>query len=405
MASNICVKKFGGSSVGSIERIEMVANRILQEKKKDPRPCVIVASAMAGETNRLVDLANRTYLGFRGPAYDMLLASGEQVSISLLAMALEKKGIQAKPYLAHQIGIITDSLYSKARIREIKTDLLERDIQKGITPIVAGFQGVDEFDNITTLGRGGSDTSAVALAVALKASSCEIYTDVPGVFSADPRIVPQAKKIDRLCFEEMIEMASLGSKVLHIRSVEIAAKFHLPMQVRSTFELSEGTWIMSEKEMGIMESPAVSAVTHDAHTAIFRLKNLPKGGTILANLFEELSKKEIVVDVISQTETEGVQRLEFSVPVEDILQTRSVVESKLPQAQLEILDQVSKVSIVGVGMRNHPGVAAQFFRVLSNLDIPIHLVTTSEIKVSAIIDRGQLEKAAQSLHASFGLDR
>jgi aspartate kinase len=403
VVSNICVKKFGGTSVGSTERIEAVADRILKEREKDPRPYVIVASAMAGETNRLVDLANRTYLGFRGPAYDMLLASGEQVSIALLSMALEKKGLKSKPYLAHQIGIITDSMYSKARIREIKTDLLMKDIESGVIPVVAGFQGVDEFDNITTLG--GSDTTAVALAVALKAQDCDIYTDVPGVFSADPRIVPKAKKIPTLCFEEMVEMASLGSKVLHIRSVEIAAKFQLKLQVRSTFEMSEGTWIMNEKDLNSnMESPVVTAITHDAQTAIFKLVPLPSGTDVLAQLFTKLSEKGIVVDVISQSELDKGQRLAFSVPVEDIIQTQKIVTEFFPKTDVTVLDNVSKVSIVGVGMRNHPGVAAKFFSVLAQNKIAVHLVTTSEIKISAIIDREDLEKSAQTLHTAFGLD-
>ncbi len=408
VVSNICVKKFGGTSVGSTERIEAVADRILKEREKDARPYVIVASAMAGETNRLVDMANRTYLGHRGPAYDMLLASGEQVSIALLAMALEKKGLKAKPYLAHQIGVLTDSMYSRARIKEINTDTLMKDIQNGIIPVVAGFQGVDEFDNITTLGRGGSDTSAVALAVALKAYDCEIYTDVPGVFSADPRLVPKAKKIDQLCFEEMVEMASLGSKVLHIRSVEIAAKFQLRLHVRSTFELTEGTWIMSEKDLYTkdvnMESPVVTSITHDAQTAIFKLVPLPSGAKVLADLFAHLSEKGIIVDVISQNEIENGQRLAFSVPIEDIAQTQNIVSQFFPEVDVTVLDHVSKVSIVGVGMRNHPGVAAKFFQVLAKLNVSIHLVTTSEIKVSAIVDRKDLEKSAQGLHTAFGLD-
>jgi len=371
MKTEICVKKFGGTSVGSVERITAVADRILSDSMKDKRPQVVVASAMAGETNRLVDLANKTNLGFRGPAYDMLLASGEQVSIALLAMALEKKGLKAKPYLAHQLGIVTDSMYSRARIKEIKTDLILKDLENGIIPVVAGFQGVDEFDNITTLGRGGSDTSAVALAVALKASECEIYTDVPGVFSADPRIVPKAKKIDQLCFEEMVEMASLGSKVLHIRSVEIAAKFQVKLHVRSTFEATEGTWIMNMTES--MESPVVTSVTHDANTAIFRLAPLPNGPEVLASLFGKLSDKGIIVDVISQNELDvssGSQRLAFSVPLEDILPTKEIISKNYPKVDCTVMDDVAKVSIVGVGMRNHPGVAAKFFKVLAENKIP-----------------------------------
>jgi aspartate kinase len=402
--TEICVKKFGGTSVGSVERIDSVAERILNESKVDPRPCVIVASAMSGETNRLVDLASKVHFGYKGPAYDMLVASGEQVSIALLAMALEKKGLKAKPYLAYQLGIKTDSMYSRARIKEIKTEMIMKDIENGIIPVVAGFQGVDEFDNITTLGRGGSDTSAVALAVALKASECEIYTDVPGVFTADPRIVPSAHKIDKLCFEEMVEMASLGSKVLHIRSVEIAAKFQVKLHVRSTFESTEGTWIMSENDFS-MESPVVTSVTHDANTAIFKLAPLPGGAKVLADLFTQLSVKGIIVDVISQSELGDLgQQLAFSVPVEDILPTKQIIEKSFPKVDCTVMDDVSKVSIVGVGMRNHPGVAAKFFEVLAKHNISIHLVTTSEIKVSAIVDRKDLEQSAKVLHTAFGLD-
>ncbi len=401
--TEICVKKFGGTSVGSVEKIDAVAERILKEQEKSKQPTVIVASAMSGETNRLIDLANRTYLGYRGPAYDMLVASGEQVSISLLTMALEKKGLKAKPYLAYQMGIKTDSMYSKARIREIKTDLIMKDIEKGIIPVVAGFQGVDEFDNITTLGRGGSDTSAVALAVALNASSCEIYTDVPGVFTADPRLVPKARKIDKLFFEEMVEMASLGSKVLHIRSVEIAAKFQIKLHVRSTFEQAEGTWIMSEKDFS-MESPVVTAVTHDANTAIFKLAPLKSGAGVLADLFNNLSELGIVVDVISQSQLSDGQHLAFSVPSEDILPARNFIEKQYSEVDCAVMDNVAKISIVGVGMRNHPGVAAKFFETLAKHNISIYLVTTSEIKVSAIIEKEHLQSAASVLHSAFGLD-
>lgn len=401
--TEICVKKFGGTSVGSVERIEAVAERILNEQKTSAKPTVIVASAMSGETNRLVDLANRTYLGYRGPAYDMLVASGEQVSISLLTMALEKRGLKAKPYLAYQMGMKTDSMYSKARIKEIKTDLIMKDIERGVIPVVAGFQGVDEFDNITTLGRGGSDTSAVALAVALNASSCEIYTDVSGVFTADPRLVPKAKKIDKLCFEEMVEMASLGSKVLHIRSVEIAAKFQVRLHVRSTFEHTEGTWIMSEKDFS-MESPVVTSVTHDANTAIFKLAPLKSGTGVLADLFNNLSKHGIVVDVISQSGHADGQQLAFSVPSEDIAPAKALIEKQFSNVECIVMDNVAKISIVGVGMRNHPGVAAKFFEVLAKHNISIHLVTTSEIKVSAIVDKDDLQTAANVLHTAFGLD-
>lgn len=400
---SIQVKKFGGTSVGSIERIEQVAETVIRSiKTVSP---VIVASAMSGETNRLVKLADEIFPHYRGPAYDMLLASGEQVAIALLAMAIEKRGYRAKPYLAHQIGIITDSMYSRARIQKIDNHILMRDIEQGIIPIVAGFQGVDEEANITTLGRGGSDTSAVALAIALNAHSCEIYTDVPAVFSADPRLVPLAREISHLTFEEMMEMASLGSKVLHIRSVELAAKFALKIHVRSSFEDREGTWVMESVES--MEKPVVTSVTHDANTAIIKINPLAIGVAILAQIFEELSLKGVVVDIISQGQRDANhQSLAFSVPTDDVALTQSVLAQVLPpNSQVEIMTDVAKVSIVGVGMRNHPGVAARFFSLLSTQQIPIFLVTTSEIKVSAVIPKSNLELAAITLHHGFGLDR
>lgn len=397
----IQVKKFGGTSVGSIERIENVAQRVI-EASKSFAP-VVVASAMSGETNRLVKLAEEIFPHYRGPAYDMLLASGEQVAISLLAMALEKRGYQSKPYLAHQVGIMTNSMASKARIQKINTDVLLRDIEKGIIPIIAGFQGVDEEANITTLGRGGSDTSAVAIAVALKAAECEIFTDVPAVFSADPRLVPKASEIKELTFEEMMEMASLGSKVLHIRSVELAAKFGVKLHVRSSFEAREGTWVMDS--VNEMEKPVVVSVTHDANTAVIKVAPLPEGVDVLAELFDVLSEKGVVVDIISQTQIEGGQRLGFSVPTEDLHASLEILKSMTPAAaQTDVMDDVAKVSIVGVGMRNHPGVAAKFFKTLAAAKVPIYLVTTSEIKVSAIVPRTLLETAAQSLHTAFGLD-
>jgi aspartate kinase len=265
------VKKFGGTSVGSIERIEHVAQLIARERARGKLP-LVVASAMSGETNRLVSLGNQIDSSYRGPAYDMLVASGEQVAIALVVIALGKLGVPAKPLLAYQLGIETDNVYSKARILNIRTAELENLLAQGIVPVIAGFQGVDEDHNITTLGRGGSDTTAVAVAAALKLNACEIYTDVPAVFTADPRLVPKAREISHLSFEEMMEMASLGSKVLHVRSVEIGAKHGVRIHVRHTFQEREGTWIVPEGE--VMENPVVSAITHDSATTVFKL--MPK---------------------------------------------------------------------------------------------------------------------------------
>lgn len=399
---NILVKKFGGTSVGSIDRIEHVARLLAESRAKGQLP-VVVASAMAGETNRLVALGNAIDANYRGPAYDMLVASGEQVSIALLTIALHKLGVPAKPLLAYQLGIETDSVYSKARIKNIRTAELEHALKAGAVPVIAGFQGIDQEHNITTLGRGGSDTSAVAVAAALQLSACEIYTDVPAVFSADPRLVPKAREIPRLSFEEMMEMASLGSKVLHVRSVEIGAKHGVRLHVRHTFQEREGTWIVPESE--IMENPVVSGVNHEAATVVFKLAPIPSGTEFIARLFAVLSDRGVSVDIISQTQLDEGGRLAFSVSGEDEPLTHTVLKDFLPSnVHVEALDTVAKISTVGVGMRNHPGVAARFFKVLAQHNIQVQLVTTSEIKISAIIPRDHLSTAAQALHTEFGLD-
>ena len=402
MKSTIYVKKFGGTSLGSLERIQAVTKRIFEDQAQGQHP-VIVASAMSGETNRLIAMAESVFPGFRGPAYDMLLASGEQVSIALLSMSLNHLGVKAKPFLAHQLSILTDSFFSKARIQKIETQKLLDFINEGGIPIVAGFQGIDTNKEITTLGRGGSDTSAVALASALNSSICEIYTDVLGVYSADPRLVSKANKISELNFEEMMEMASLGCRVLNIRSVEMASKFQIRVHVRSSFEKQEGTWILPKRSY--MENPMITAVTCERTTVVIKLFPLPLGTKVLANLFTKLAEKGVVVDIITQSHREGQQRVAFSIPTEDKITACQLIQTFLKDVTIEVLEDVSKVSVVGVGMRNHPGVAAQFFQVLSQLQIPIHLVTTSEIKISAIIDQKDLTKAVNQLHSAFQLDK
>jgi aspartate kinase len=402
-SSDVIVKKFGGTSVGSIERIENLASRLAGDIARGQKP-IVVASAMSGETNKLIALAEQIDPDYRGPAYDMLIASGEQVSISLLAIALQKRGVKAQPLLAYQLGIRTDSTHAKARIQSINGEMLLKLVDDGIVPIVAGFQGVDDEDQITTLGRGGSDTTAVALAAAINAHECEIFTDVPAVFTADPRLVPKAREISHVSFDEMMEMAGLGSKVLHIRCVEIGAKYGIRIHVRSTFEEREGTWIVPEGE--VLEQPVVSSVTHDANTAIFKLFPVPVGAGFLAQLFETLAARGVVVDIITQSESSEGQRLAFSVTKEDVPLTRQVLKETVKDStQVTAIENMAKISVVGVGMRNHPGVAARFFQVLARHDIPIHLVTTSEIKISAVIDQAHLAKAATALHSEFDLDR
>lgn len=401
---NISVKKFGGTSVGSTERIEAVAERLANLYKSGER-FVVVSSAMSGETNRLVALAQQIDPKSRGSAYDQLLASGEQVAISLVAIALQKRGVPAEPLLAHQVGLKTDRLFSKARIVDIETQKLLKMIESGVVPIVAGFQGVTENNEVTTLGRGGSDTTAVALAAALGLKECEIFTDVEYVCTADPRLVARARAIPRLAFEEMMEMASLGSKVLHIRSVEIAAKYGVRIHVRSSFSMSEGTWIVEENNT--MEQALVTSVTHDAQTAVIELSSIPSNPQFLSELFQALSQKGISVDIINQSLLGAEPRLAFSVTHEDLPLALTALETfeKSYSFSKKVSRDKSKISVIGVGMRNHPGVAALFFKTLAELNIQIDLVTTSEIKISAVIDPQHLKSAAESLHMAFSLDK
>jgi len=399
---NIKVKKFGGTSLGTLQRIEAVAKRVLKDIQKGESP-VIVCSAMSGETNRLAGLSESIYSNYRGEAYDMLLASGEQVSISLLTMALEKIGVKAKPLLAYQLGIKTDSIFSKARIESIDVKKIEDYLSQGVVPVVAGFQGISG-DRITTLGRGGSDTSAVALAAAIGSKTCEIYTDVPAICTADPRLVDNVSEILSLSFEEMMEMASLGSKVLHFRSVELAAKYGVKIHLRSSFEDREGTWVVPEGE--IMEKPVVSAVTHEDGTAVFKIFPISSKKGILGDLFTALAEKNIVVDIITQSQNEQGQRLAFSISESDIFESEKILKSFFDDSvEVLLMKNRAKISTVGVGMKNHPGVAARFFKILNDLEVPIHLVTTSEIKISAVIDSQFLKETATALHREFSLDR
>ena len=398
----IMVKKFGGTSVGSIERIERVADRLTESYKKGER-FAVVASAMSGETNRLIQLAHEVSPTARGgDAYDLLLASGEQVSISLLSLALKKREVLATPFLAFQLGIKTNSIYSKARIQNIRTDILNDLLEQDVIPIVAGFQGVDERDRVTTLGRGGSDTTAVALAAALKAKACEIFTDVDGVYSTDPRIEPRASKIKNLNYEEMMEMSALGSKVLHFRCVEIGAKFNVPIHVRSTFVPDEGTWITNPEKK--MEAPVVSAITHDPKVTVLAAEPIPRGVEFLSELFSKLSEREVLVDIISQMKGEKGQRVAFSLTDEDLHEGKDVLKSLFgSESEISVIDYVAKVSIVGVGMKTHPGVAARFFKALKDSNIAVNLVTTSDIKMSAVIERDKINDAVKALHSEFDL--
>lgn len=399
----IVVKKFGGTSLGSLDRIEAVADRIKEDIQLKGESPIIVASAMSGETNRLISLAHQVAPNDRSPAYDMLLASGEQVSIALLAMALQKRGVKARPLLAFQLGIMTDALPSKATIQSIRTQQMNDLVGQGVVPVVAGFQGIDPQENITTLGRGGSDTTAVALAAALGNEVCEIYTDVPAIFTADPRLVPKAQPLKTVYFDEMMEMASLGSKVLHARSVELASKFGVKIHLRSTFEKKEGTWVVSQGED--MEKPVVTSVTHDPNTSIFKLFPTPDTSEFLANLFMKLAEKGVVVDIITQSQNPEGQRLAFSVHSDDTAAALTIIKGEVDAAtEIEVINDMAKVSVVGVGMQNQYGVASRFFAALAKAEAPIRLVTTSDIKISAVIEKANLENAANILHTEFKLD-
>jgi aspartate kinase len=401
--AKIVVKKFGGTSVGTLERIEKVAERVIRDQKELGESPILVISAMSGETNRLVRMANDLDPYYRGPAYDMLLASGEQVAVALLTISLAKRGAKALPLLGYQLGIQTDSVFSKARIKSIDSAKLNKAIAEGFIPVIAGFQGVNEDDQITTLGRGGSDTSAVAVAAAIGASECEIYTDVPAVFSADPRLVPRARELKSITFEEMMEMASVGSKVLHFRAVEIAAKYNIKIHSRSSFEDRVGTWVVSEDNM--LENPVVSSVTHDPSTVVVKLYPVPEGVGFLADLFARLAEKNIVVDIITQSGGDRGQRLNFSVPEEDLGQTELLLKNILKKdTEVSIMKEMAKISVIGVGMKNHPGVAARFFKIFKEQNVNVHLVTTSDIKISAVVDKESLKKVAEALHTEFALD-
>lgn len=418
----LVVQKFGGTSVGSIERIRHVANWALDSQARGD-DVVLVVSAMSGETNRLVELATQINPIPYSREYDMLIASGEQVAVGLVSLAInteaERRGLitrdqsyRARPLLGHQIGIRTDSVFSKARIQAIDTQLLRKEISRSVIPVIAGFQGVDPENNITTLGRGGSDTSAVAIAAALEADDCEIYTDVDGVYTTDPRLCPRARKIGRISYEEMMELASLGAKVLQIRSVELAAKYKLPLHVRSSFNPVEGTRVVAKELLGQqMEQVVVAGVAADKDQVKFTLQNIQDKAGVAAQIFGALSAASIVVDVIVQdVPSNGIITVSFTVGKGDYLKAQQILLGLQASAEFKTMKMVeetdlAKVSIVGVGMQHHPGVASRMFALLAEAGVSIKLITTSEIKVSCLIDGKLVQKAVQCLHTGFSLDR
>ncbi|MCB1214098.1 MAG: aspartate kinase, partial [Deltaproteobacteria bacterium] len=383
----LIVKKFGGTSVGDLKKIEKVALKGL-DAQKEGHQIVIVVSAMAGETNRLVEMAAAFQDFPGGREYDVLVSTGEQVTISLLAMAIQKLGGKSISFLGHQVKILTDKAHSKARIREIEAERIHQALQAGQIVVVAGFQGVTEEGQVTTLGRGGSDTSAVALAAALKADLCEIYTDVDGVYTTDPRVVPQAKRIDRISFEEMLEMSSMGAKVLQIRSVEMAAKFGVPLVVRSSFEEGPGTWVL--KEEASMESQTVTGISFDKNEAKLAVREVPDVPGIASKVFVPVSQAGINVDMIIQNiSSSGKTDMTFTVPKSDLKQAQAIVEKvakEIGAKQVEASEDVAKVSVIGLGMRSHAGIAAKMFETLAKENINVQMISTSEIKISIVIE-------------------
>jgi aspartate kinase len=400
----LVVQKYGGTSVGTIDRIRNVARRVAKTYD-DGNDVVVIVSAMSGETNKLVALANEMCEFPSEREYDVLVATGEQVTIALLSMCLQSMGYKAKSYMGHQIPILTDSAFSKARIEKIDDKKIREDLKNGTIIVVAGFQGVDKEGNTTTLGRGGSDTSAVAVAAALKADVCEIYTDVDGVYTTDPRIVPDASKMEKISYEEMLELASLGSKVLQIRSVEFAKKFGVVVHVRSSFNDNPGTLVM--KEDADMETVLVSGISYNKDEAKISVFRVPDKPGIAAQLFSPLSHANITVDMIIQNVShEGYTDLTFTVPKADFKKALKIVEETakdIGASGVSSDESIAKVSIVGVGMRSHSGVASKMFQTLSQEGINIQMISTSEIKVSCIIDAKYTELAVRVLHDAFGL--
>jgi aspartate kinase len=399
------VQKFGGTSVGSVERIQGVAKRLLQDRAAGHQ-LVVVVSAMSGETNRLTGLGQEAGSNPSPEFMDVLLASGEQVTIALLSIALAAHGVQAVPYLAHQVAIRTDDQHGRARITHIETGKLFQDVEAGRIPIVAGFQGVADSGRVTTLGRGGSDTTAVAVSAALRADECHICTDVDGVYTADPRVVSQARRLATVTFEEMLELASLGSKVLHPRSVEFAGKYQVPLRVCSTFDEGPGTLITMES--AAMEQPLVSGIAHSLNEAKVTVLGVPDIPGVASRILGPVSAAQIEVDMIVQNiGLDATTDFTFTVKREDFDRTMELLEavrSELGARELVGDNTIAKVSVVGVGMRSHAGVATRAFDALAADGINIQMISTSEIKISVVIDERYMELAVRAIHSEFDLD-
>ena len=399
------VQKFGGTSVGNLDRIQHVA-RLVEATYKAGHQLVVVLSAMSGETDRLLKLAKELSADPDDREMDVLLSSGERVTIALMAITLKKMGIKARSFTGRQVGIVTDSAHTKARVARVDTERVLADLNEGVVPIVAGFQGINEASDVTTLGRGGSDLTAVVLAAALKADMCVIYTDVDGVYTADPNIVPAARRLEKVSYEEMLELASLGAKVLQTRSVELAAKYQVPVVVKSTFQDGPGTLVV--KEDADMEQVLVSGVTGDRNQAKVTVVGVPDQPGIAGKLFGQIAESSINVDMIIQNVSQdSLTDISFTVPRADLTRSMSLVQDvakAIHARSVEVNEAIAKVSMVGVGMRSHSGVAAKMFQALSREGINIMMISTSEIKISCVVEEKYMELAIRTLHHEFGLD-
>ncbi len=405
---SVFVQKYGGTSVGTTEKIKAVADKIAGFRDAG-HDMVVVVSAMSGETNRLISLAGDMQEHPDPREMDVLVSTGEQVTIALLCMALKAKGYDARSYTGGQVRILTDDSHTKARIQDIDVANMRADLDAGRVVVVAGFQGVDEDGNITTLGRGGSDTTGVALAAALKADECQIYTDVDGVYTTDPRVVDGAKRLDKITFEEMLEMASLGSKVLQIRAVEFAGKYNVPLRVLSSFKEGPGTLISLDEGQDSMEQPVVSGIAFNRDEAKISILGVPDTPGVASKVLAPIGDANVEIDVIVQNvAADNTNDLTFTVHRNDVAKAQAVlkeVAADLGAREIAADDKIAKVSIVGVGMRSHAGVASTMFKALAAENINIKMITTSEIKISVIIDEKYLELAVRALHSAFDLEK
>jgi aspartate kinase len=407
----LIVQKFGGSSVSDAESIKRVAARIAATKRSGQQ-VVVVVSAMGDTTDELIDLANQVSPIPNGRELDMLLTAGERISMALLAMAISNLGLEARSFTGSQAGIITTSTHGRARVIDVTPGRIQEALKEGAIAIVAGFQGVaQDTKDITTLGRGGSDTTAVALAAALDADVCEIYTDVDGVFSADPRIVPTARKLKSVTYEEMLELAASGAKVLHLRCVEYARRFNLPIHVRSSFSNLEGTWVVKDQpEGGSMEQAIISGIAHDKSEAKITIVGVPDRAGVAARIFQAIADADINIDMIVQNVSAaatGLTDISFTLPrSEGALATSTVqkLQGEIGFQSIQYDDQIGKLSLIGAGMRSHPGVTANFFAAMASAGVNIEMISTSEIRISIVCRQADIERAVQAAHTAFDLD-